>query len=302
MDPVKELEGFDAGQQLAVIKKLGGKEVKDALLSGDVTVEIKKVHKKLFDKHGRRIPENLKAKVRDAVPGYRQLDQPKLDEGADFAKRILRLHECLGIDTEITAEWLKAETERVLAVIKGNARIANILNGVYLPIVLPKFTTDGFGNELNLYMDGIKNSYIKTFSGRWFGNHRRNSLVNGKIKIVDESRHYQLIGRMKQGPVIGLHFPSSLQGFSIPASREQMSTLPEGFILSGMDTPIAIIMYPDVLVHGNAPGLELAAFMWENHNHYFFNFWAYDNSLEFGGRDIEVHDDDSYSSGLLFLG
>jgi hypothetical protein len=254
----------------------------------------------LFDKHGRRIPEGLQASVCDANRDFR-LDQPKLDENADFANRISRLHGCLSIDTEVTAKQLKTETERLLAIIRENPQIANIANGVCLPVVLPKFVTDDFGAELERYLAGVANSYAKTFGDRTFYNHREGTLAN-QVSMVDGSRHDQLIERMKEGPVIGLHFPNPLQGFSIHASREQMSTLPEGFILSGMDTPIAMAMYPDILARDwNTPGLGMAALQWQSAG-YSLLFWAYGGRLVYSRTDGLAYAVGNYSGGLLFLG
>jgi hypothetical protein len=300
MDPLKELEGLDAGRQLALVKKLGGREVVNAILRGEKTVTVEDAIRLFFDKHGRRIPEDLQTNVCDANRDFR-LVQPKLETETDFANRILRLHGCLSIDTEVTAEQLKAETERLLATIRENSRIANIANGICLPVVLPKLVTDDLGAELELYLAGVANSYKKTFSDRSFNNYRKGDL-SGKVSIVDGSRHNQLIGRMEQGPVIGLHFPNPLQGFCINASREQMPTLPEGFILSGMDTPIAMAMYPDILARDwNTPGLDLAAFQWQSAG-YSLHFGASGVELGFRRTDCLAAANDDYSGGLLFLG
>ena len=150
------------GQVEALINIIG-EETAKGLLAGDVSADFKEVVKKFFDKHGRRIPEGLQVNVCDAKRDFR-LDQPKLDTETDFANRILRLHGCLNIDTEVTAERLKAETERLLAIIKGNSQIANIANGVCLPVVLPKLVTDDLGAELELYLAGVNNSYAKILS------------------------------------------------------------------------------------------------------------------------------------------
>lgn len=296
-------------QVAAVLSKVchGNIEVLDRLLSGDISAEFKEVIKKLFDKHGRRIPEGLQASVCDADRDFR-LDQPQLDEEVDFANRILLLHGCLSIDTEVTAEQLKAETERLLAVIRENPQITNIANGVCLPVVLPKLVTDDLGSELKLYLAGVNNSYAKTFSGRTFYDYRKGTLAN-EVSVVDGSRHDQLISRMKEGPVIGLHFPNPLQGFSIHADREQMSTLAaclpvgrEGFILSGMDTPIAMMMYPDILARDrNTPGLDLAALQWGSAG-YSISFGADDGGLGFGRTGNLACAYGCFSGGLLFLG
>lgn len=287
------------GQVEALINIVGEDNAKGLLL-GAISAEFKEVIKKLFDKHGRRIPEDLRANVCDANRDFR-LDRPKLDEEVDFANRIMRLHGCLSIDTEVTAEQLKAETERLLAIIRKNSQIANIANGVCLPVVLPKFVTNDLGAELELYLASVNNSYVKTFGDRTFCNHRKGTLAN-QVSAVDGSRHGQLIERMKQEPVIGLHFPNPLQGFSVHADREQMSALPEGFILSGMDTPIAMVMYPDILARDwNTPGLDLAAFQWRSAAYSLF-FRACDGALGFDGAGDLAGAHVCYSGGLLFLG
>lgn len=254
----------------------------------------------LFDDCGRRIPKDLQANVCDANRDFR-LDQPKLNEEVDFASRILRLHKCHGIDTKVIAEQLKQETERLLAMIQDNSQIANITNGVWLSVVLPQLTTDDLGTALEQYLETAGKSYAKTFSDWKFYNHRKDELAN-KVNIVDGSRHDQLIERMKQGPVTGICFPNSLQGFSIYASREQIRTLPKGFILSGLDTPIAMAMYPDILARDyNTPGLDMAALSWQSAD-YSLSFGAIDDRLDFFDTDSLADADGYYSGGLLFLG
>jgi len=288
------------GQVEAAINKLGGQEVWDAWLRGEKTMTVEDTIQLLFERNGRRIPQGLKAAVCDAKRDFR-LDQPKLEVEADFANRIARLHDCLSMDTGVTAEQLKAETERLLVLIRENSQVANIVDGVFLPVVLPKFVTDDLGAELELYLAGVGNSYTKTFGDRKFYNHRKGTLAS-ELNIVDGSRQYQLVERMKQGPVIGIYFPSPLQGFSIKADREQMATLPEGFILSGLDTAIAMVMYPDVLARDyRTPGLDLAAFSWRSSD-YSLCFGASDDGLgfDYGGYLARAYS--CYSGGLLFLG
>lgn len=262
----------------------------------------------LFDETGRRIPKDLYAEVSDANCNF-GLDQLKLNEEVDFANRIMRLHGCLSIDTKVTAEQLKVKTERLLAIIRDNSQIANITNGVYLPIVLPKLVTDDLGAELELYLAGVDNSCAKTLSKRSFRNYLR-SRLSGKVSIVNESRHNRLISQMKQGPVIGLHFPNPLQSYSINACREQTSTLPEGFILSGMDTPIAMTMYPDVLARDqNAPNLNLTALHLDTAPSLSFenfdkslSFKIIDTTLYFTSSTHPFYACDQDSGSLLFLG
>jgi len=287
------------GQIEALINIIGEGNAK-GLLTGDISVKFKKIAKKLFDNYGRRISEGLQAIVSDANRSFR-LDQPKLDEEVDYANRISRLHGCLGVDTGITAKRLKQETKRLLAIIQDNPQIINIANGVWLPVVLPQLTADDLGTALEQYLEAVGKSYTENFSDQKFYNHRKGTLTNN-VSIADGSRHDQLIERIKQKPVIGIHFPNPLQGFSINASREQISTLPEGFILSGMDTPIAMAMYPDILARDfNTPGLDMVALSLQSVG-YSFNFWADDGKLVFSFTGCLAGAYARYSGGLLFLG
>jgi len=288
------------GQVEAAINKLGGRGVWDAWLRGEKTVTVEDAIRLLFDKHGRRIPENLRASVCDANTNFR-LNQPGLDYDAQYANRIMRLHGCLAVDTGSTAEQLRIETERLLALIRGNAQIANIVNGVWLPVVMPPFVGDDLGTVLEQYLEGVDKSYVKTFSDRRFNNYRKGTLA-GKVSVVDGSRHDQLTDRMKQGSVMGIHFPNPLQGYSISADREQMKTLPRGFILSGVDALIAMMMYPEILARdGDTPGLGLAAFSWQSVD-YSLLFTASGENLGFVHMDNLVYARGNCSGGLLFLG
>ena len=87
---------------------------------------------------------------------------------------------------------------------------------------------------------------------------------------------------------MGIHFPNPLQGFSVNASREQMATLPQGFILSGMDTSVAMVMYPDILARDwNTFGLDLAALS------FYFQYSRY--SLKFTANDVNLEFDNTHN-------
>jgi len=285
--------------QVEALLNIIGEENARKLLVGEISVELRETMEKFFDKNDRRIPKGLLDSVCDANKDFR-LSQPKMEIVADYEVYLRRLHECLG-DTGITPEQLKRESEKLWAEIQENPQIANITNGVGLPVVLPKLTTSDLGTALEQYLEAVGGSYSKTFSGRSFNNYRKGEL-SGNVSIVAGSKHDQLISRMKEGPVIGIHFPNPLQGFSINASREQMSTLPEGFVLSGMDTAIAMAMYPDILAcDWKTPGLDLAALQWQSAG-YSLYFRAGDDRLGFDRTDDLTYAGGYYSGGLLFLG
>ncbi|MFH1509112.1 MAG: hypothetical protein ABIE68_03040 [bacterium] len=274
----------------------------DRVLCGDFEAELvlREIIKSLFNKFGRRIPKNLAAAVCDANYNFR-LDQPALTEGVHYANRILRLHGKLGVDTGITAKQLKAETERLLELLKQNEQLANITNGVHLPLVLPQLTIDDIGDELERYLEVVGKSYTEAFPGREFLNHRKGTL-SGQVSIVPDSRQEELRELRRQGPVIALYFPQATQGFSINADREQMATLPSEFILPGTEIPIAMIMWADVLTHSyKTPGLDLAALSWKSAD-YSLDFWTDDDRLDFGSAGSLRYALGNYSSGVLYIG
>ena len=301
MNSKSMIQNWTTGELNALVKNLGGEKVAKKIQRGEVRVSFENITNVLFDKNGQRIPKDLSADIRNINWGF-QLDQPKLKTEIDYAKRIQQLYEYLGLDAEVTGKQFKTETERLLALIQKDSQIANIIKGVYLPVILPQLINEDLGTVLEQYLKTVQKNYTKTFDGRGFLNNCNGTLV-GKVNTVDQSRHNQLVERMKQGLVIGIHFPNALQGFSINADREQMSTLPNGLILSGLDTLIALMMYPDILACSwNVPGLDLAALSWQATDSFFFE--ADDDYLSFNSNNIDslASAHDNYSGGLLFLG
>ncbi len=303
MNPLQELEGLDPAHQLALVKKIGGREQVWAILRDEMEIVVQPKIKTLFDKHGRCIPKELPAHVRDPIPSSR-LNQLTLSGKASYEARILRLHNALGIDTKITAKEFKKETERLLELIRTDVRISNITNGVYFPVICPKLDRHNFGAELERYIAAISKSYLATFPHRTFLVHNLlRSTYREETHFLRGMRTEKLTERLDSAPVIGLCFPQALHGFSVSADREQIASLPEKFILSGIDTMIAMIMYPDVLVPYDlfSAEFDLASLFWQ---------WT-EKTLYFGGLgnclgligtgDIyEAHP--TSSGGLLFIG
>jgi len=288
------------GQIEALINTIG-EENALAILRGEKGVKISDVVRELFDKHGRYIPRNIKSAVCDADYSW-HLNQPSMRKEVDYTYRIMRLHGKMGVNTGFTAEVFQWESERLLALIGNNKQIASITNGVWFPIILPKWKgTHGLDTVLeDQYLKAVGKSYKKVFPFRTFCNCEK-SFIN-KVFIASSSRHTCLIERMKREAVIGIYFPTALQGYSVDASQECIGTLPEGFILSGLDAIIGMIMYPDILARDeNTPCLDLSALFWQDNRCSLF-FKAHDDKLEF---DISFRQRDVHtwgSSGLLFVG
>jgi len=299
------IQGWTNGELNALVKNLG-EETARKIQRGEVKVSLEEVMKVLFDKHGRRIPEGLRANVCDPNRDFR-FDQLELIGKAYYANGIKRLHDTLEVDTGISAKQLKREIEHLLAILRENSRVANIINGVWLPVIMPKLEADDLGTTLEQYLEAVGKSYTDVFPDRKFNNYLKGKLVD-QVSIVDNSRHDQLIKRMRQGPVPGIHFPNPLQGFSFQADREQIVTLPERFVLSGLDTVIAMVMYPDILAWNYwTPDLDLAALSYQSTADSFYFEALYDvvvdeDELNFGDTANLAHAYNGFSGSLFFLG
>lgn len=298
---------FTRGEEEALLNRLGGVDIARAVGSGKYTVKIvgkevqlAEVVEKLFDRHGRRIPPpGLCSAVCDANREFK-LAQPKPKSLDDYAARLTRLQTYMKPGSFISVAEFHGRSQKLLTELKANPRLANLANGVCLPFSLPPMKVEDYGKKLDEMLDAFGLAYAKEYPGLTFYNHRHGEL-KGKVEIVAGTRHERLITALAKGTVVGLYFPNPLQGFSIPAAREQMSTLPDELILAGgLDTVANLIMYPDVLAKNfQTPGLDCAALSWDSAD-YSLSFRARDDFAYFAHRYLYAHD--YYSAGLVLLG
>lgn len=287
------------GQVEALINKLG-ENLALEILQGQKIVKIEEAIQSLFDKNGRRIPpKRLQNNVCDPDKNF-YLKQPQID----YASRLVRFQEAFHPGPCISAAELEGKSEELVEKIKNDSQISNLLKGVYLPIILPQIPKNFDYGELleTTFLAAVEKSYKKQFPNRDFYNYRKGELKK-EVEIIKNTRHGQLIEKMKQGITIAIYFPNPLQGFSILASREQMQSLPESlFLCGGFDSATAMVMYPDILARDfHAPGHDLSALCWRSSDFSLF-FGAYDDRLCFRFRAVLGVAHDSCSSGLLFLG
>lgn len=297
-------QDWTAGELNALVKKLGEKNAR-RLLRGELVLktgeggeaELAKALKKLFDRHGRRIPpKGLKAPVSDPNRDF-WFKQPEID----YVARHARHTELFG-DSGITVEEFRERSERLIARLKDDEQLSGTMNGVYLPVILPRLPEEfDYGEKLEELLGVVEKSYCTEFPSRKFYNHREGKLA-GEVKIVHPS-HEMLIETLKAEPRVGLYFPNPLQGFSVDAAREQMNDLPMDLLLSGgLDMAAAMAMYSDVLARDiNTPSLDMAALSWHSSGSSLY-FEAYGGLLRFPGRASLSHADGGYSAGLLLLG
>ena len=299
------LRGWETGQLAAILNKVsGGDRAKlEAILRDETEISIIERAVKLFDKNGRRIPpKDLQAAVCNPDKKF-YLVQPRLIL-ADYADRLVRFQEAFKAGPVMSAAEFEGRSKELVSEIRNQKDLANLLNGVYLPVILPKLDSfEDYGRTLEeIFLPAVTFAYEKQFPDRKFYNYRKNDLVD-KVSIVEGTRHEQLVGKMTQDYVVAIYFPNSLQGFSVFASREQLSVLPGFlFLAGGFDASVALAMYPDVLARDyQAPGYDLSALIWRSPG-YSLYFRADDDGLVFDrGGDLGFAND-NYSSGLLFLG
>lgn len=243
----------------------------------------------LCDTFGRIIPTNLKEEVVDANNDF-YLEQPK--NSVKTAWENIKASQFKNIPS------LK-EFENRIETLKQKPEVQSLQNGVCFPIMLPQFTVKDYGTDLeNTFIPAVEKAYKQAFPDRNFYNWRKNDLAK-KVSIVDP-RHEALIEHMKIEWVIGLYFPTPLQGYSIPAAREMVEKLPEGFSLAGpIDSAMALIAFPEVLCRDfKTPILDCAAVSWQSGDSLCWD--ASDGELRFSRRYLGAGG--RASAGLLFVG
>lgn len=301
LDKVNSPDDLTHKHWLALTKKLGGFENVVALLREEKSIQFVEAMFNLFDHNGRRIPKGLQNAVCDPNKDFK-LIQPRFTTMDDYAQRVIRFQEAFHPGPMSVADF-EEKTRELIDEIRRNKIIVNLLKGVYLPIILPKLENfKDYGTTLEQTLLLVKVAYEKQFPNRNFYNHRKGELVN-QVSIVKDTRHEELIERMKKGIVCGIYFPNPLQGFSSLASREQMKDLPESLsLVGGFDASSAMIMYPDILAKDwHTPGYDLSALQWQSSD-YSLYFEAYDAKLVFRYVADLGRARGRCSSGLLFLG
>ncbi len=98
--------------------------------------------------------------------------------------------------------------------------------------------------------------------------------------------------------VDGRGYAGRIDEISLP----KLSIKTEEHRAGGMDIPVAMVMYPDILARDfNTPGLDMAALQWRSADSSLF-FLADDDGLDFFRADCLAYARGDYSGGLLFLG
>lgn len=248
-----------------------------------------------FDQYGRCIPEALMAKVYEQSRRYFSVVQPKIN----YAETYQRFDRVFDIANDLSLQEFERRAEAILNVLSDTG----ITQSVGVPIILPKADYSDIGQAIDdIYLKAVQQSFNAMFPDYSFVNHNSSSLA-GQFSIASGSRHDKLIDAMKEGVVVAYFFPCLLE-YSVPAAIEQISHLPEQFLLAGgFDTAAAFIGNPDLLVRkdGYAPLLWMSGLNVETEGvGYHFESYGYD--LTFNRRVHLAKVAEYWASSLVVLG
>jgi len=289
---------YTGGQKEALLNMLGGEDKMDALLCGDLTVELKEAVKLLFDKNGRLIPRNLQSSVCDANKDFylehSAVDLPKLikDWEMVFEQKF-----------PISLDELENRSVAILDLIKNDPLLNNCLNGFWAVTLVPKIEVVDYGTILEkVFLPATERGYKAVYPDRTFVNYRKGTLAN-QVKIVNGTRHEKLIEQLAKDNVVVVHFVNPTQGFSVNAQREVMGSMPLEFTLGGpIDRLTVAATYPNIVFRDfNTPGYDCSAVSWQSADQSLY-LWADDVALVFGNGGFLGDAYDYCSGGLSVLG
>lgn len=274
------------------------------ILAGRLVPRWKEVVRLLVDRFGRCIPDGLGHHVTDDNRNFRT-DQLAFDTAA-IAEHLARVKEFYPFPNAEFPSVDEAETkyQSILAWLNlpenQQNGISNLFQRPHFLGVMPKVPAGDFGETLEKLVDVAGRSYTKALN-RPFENYRSGSLT-GQVTLAEVTRYSEFVKAVSEGPVIWVAFRACLQGFFIPADREQEVRMPGRFILSGgWDTAMDVMAYPEVLLRDYlTPGLDCAANTWSPDGHSLL-FYVLDDNTRFAYRPLyaaRAH----WSAGFLILG
>src|SRR3989338_4181116 len=95
------------------------------------------------DKNGRIIPRVIKGEVSNPSNIF-SLKQPQMETGADYAERLDRFLKAFQQYPILSAN----KSEELISKVRDNKNIRNLLQGVYLPVILPQLESADYGKAL----------------------------------------------------------------------------------------------------------------------------------------------------------
>ncbi len=281
-----------------------GEQYLEDILKRRLVPEWKRVERLLMDSVGRCIPEDLEDTVLPPNTSFKleQADfkptsvSARLDalrefypiSGAEFPS----LDEVMTRFEQIQ-KWLQSPRNQ-------ESGVVNLLQGAHFLGIMPKIKVDDLGAFVEMLVEAAGQRYKKQYPERQFHNYRRGEL-KGKVGIAEGARYGNFMRRASKRSSVWLSFRACLQGYSIPAAREQEKKMPERLILCGaVDTAMDIMAYPEILARSfQTVGQDCSANTFSSADHSLY-FEADGGYLGFDDRDLDANG--SCSGGLLLLG
>ncbi len=218
----------------------------------------------------------------------------------------------------VSTEQLASRSKAIMVRLKQDPTVKNILNGVHLPLLLPKLPERYYGSIMNrlrgrsndygtlmrdFFMPAVAESYWHTYHyDRKFMNLLHNRLAD-QVSIAPESRHEKLVERMSREYVVGIFFPMAFQGFSASCCRRLMASLPETFLLSGgFDLATALVCFPEALTRDSeTPELSMAALNWRRCTDRLASIKTWDEATTLANYGDVGYGQAEFSAGLLVI-
>jgi hypothetical protein len=253
----------------------------------------------LFDEYGRRNPQHLANPANPTSRRYFKIEQPEVDYSTIFERTCRHL----GSPTSLTLSQFEESAKAILDHLTQTPALTNLIHGTHVPFLLPRYDHPDLGQAIDdRYICAVGSAFTEAFPQYRFDNHNKAGLA-GKLQVHPSSRHNELILKMRNEDVVGYYFPC-LTEFSVPATIEQMATLPASILLAGgYDTCAALVGSPSLLQRreGYSNMLWLAAMRTEAED-VGYHFEAYGQNLTFNRRSHFGQVSEYWASGLVILG
>lgn len=255
------------------------------------------------DKSGRIIPTPQERVYAVTDRKYFCLQQPDLDLSSIFERyyKLFKGAALAGFDLSDFKQQVEILCERI----SRDSTVADLLNGVYVPFILPQKKLLG-ERPISYLVKAAGESFQNVYPQFEFKLLSERDL-DVDLEIKDGSRWETVETQWVKRTLVGLYFPTAMSGYAIPDHTVALSRLADNLVLSGIpDVASSIIGSPSLLMKndGKYPNLlALGAFAEkdEAHRHMFHFFEAYGWNLYFNRRSQIGAVSEYYSGGISYI-
>lgn len=186
---------------------------------------------KFFDEDGRCLTSFSKSPAYKNSRKYFRIETDRIKK-ISLKENFENLKTFLCPEVDLNLSQFENRINKIKQNIKKDESCKNLLNGVFVPFILPNNKIDDLGENISKkYLPALSNSFQNKFPNYNFVNHCKDDLKN-QIGMWKNSRYEKLINNLKSDFIIGLLFPC-LNEFSFPAAIETINNLPDNMILAG---------------------------------------------------------------------